>query len=110
MRNSETWCGVCDADTEHIGAVCVPCGCVTPLCPECEQPLLLMTDQEEDDGKLNWACEPCGIDYSRWQFPVPKRLADEQRKAIQAELHQMKIDEDRDKFAEWNRVMGDLSQ
>lgn len=109
MKNSETWCGVCDADTEHIGAVCVPCGCTTPLCTYCKQPLLLMTDQD-DDRKLNWSCGPCGTDYSRRQFPVPKQLADERRKVVQSELHQMKIDEDRDKFAEWNRVMGGSSR
>lgn len=105
MKSSETWCGVCEVKTEHIDAVCVSCNCITPLCPECDYPLLLEADQD-NDSKLNWSCEPCGIDYSRRQFPVPKHLADEQRKAIQAELHRMRKDEELDKWAAWHRASG----
>lgn len=104
MKHSNPWCGVCDEVTEHIGAQCVVCQCTTPLCPDCEEPLTLETDQD-DSTNLNWSCGTCGIDYGRGRFSVPKHILAQHRKAIADNAQRQATEDERARLADWNATM-----
>ena len=50
---------------------------------------------QDDDMYLNWSCDPCGIDYSRRQFPVPKHILAQHRKAITDAAQEQRAEDER---------------
>lgn len=102
---SDTWCGVCDETTEHIGTQCAVCQCATPLCPDCEEPMTLEADDDDDGNYLNWSCYKCLVDYDRRSFPVPAHILAQHRTAIADDARRQTKADERARVEAWNTVM-----
>ncbi len=101
MSDKNEWCGICERTTLHTTAnVCLLCGYTTPLCPnrECRQPLVIL---ETEEGDLAWVCEPCGIDYSRQQFPIPAAILREHAMVWKAHERNRQAERDREALEAW---------
>jgi hypothetical protein len=106
-KNSKTYCGVCEQETDHIIDVCAICQSKTPLCIEyeCGKPLTLERS-EDDDECLVWSCLECGITYA---YAVPKHIEAQHKREWQAARQKEDLEwqhkEDLWKLAQWNKVM-----